>query len=368
MKNWQKELTKNISNLDQLSEVLHIDKDELEGIVERHPMNIPEYYLNLIDKDDPNDPIRLMCVPSVAELDDSAGVYDTSGEESNTVLGGLQHKYQQTALVLSTNICYMYCRHCFRKRLVGYTQEEIMNTLHEAVEYIQAHPEIDNVLISGGDPLTLSNENIERYLEALSQIEHLDYIRLGSRVPVVLPMRISEDPELIEILQKYNKKKRIILVSHFNHPNELTEEAREAIHVLKDANIDIFNQTVLLKGVNDSVETLSKLMKMLMQNRVTAYYIFQCRPVKYVTNHFQVSIEDGVELVNAVRHTLSGPSKRFRYAMSHPRGKIEILGKIDDQVVFKFAQAKDDQDANVMFMRKMNGEGWLDADLNPTDV
>lgn len=361
---WKDELKENISTLEEISEALEIDTSELAPIVERHPMNITKYYLSLINKNDPDDPIRKMSVPSNAELDDS-GLYDTSGEGSNTVLDGVQHKYPQTSLVLTTNICYMYCRHCFRKRMVGYTQEEIASTMNEAINYIKEHKEIDNILLSGGDSLAIPNSSVEEYLKHLTEIDHLDFIRFGSRIPVVLPSRIYSDQELLDIFEKYNKKKRIILVTQFNHPKEITEEAVKAIDALLDINVQVLNQTVLLKGINDNVETMTALMKKLMRNRITPYYIFQCRPVKHVKNHFQIPIAEGVDIINAVRDNLGGPSKQFRFAMSHNRGKIEILGKIDDKVVFKFAQAKNRSDANQMFMKDMENAGWLDDDLNP---
>lgn len=365
-KKWQEELKENISSIDELSKVLDIEKDKLKKIVDRHPMNITRYYLSLINKDDPHDPIRKICVPSIEELDNS-GSYDTSGENTNTVLEGLQHKYRQTTLVLTTNICFMYCRFCFRKRLVGYTTDEIMDTMNQAVDYITNHEEIDNVLLSGGDSLTISNEMVEKYLENLVKIDHLDFIRFGTRIPVVLPSRIYSDDELLQILDKYNRKKRIIIVTHFNHPNEITKEALKAIDALKNINIDVLNQTVLLKGVNDNSDTLTTLFKKLIINRVTPYYIFQCRPVKHVKSHFQIPISRGVDIVNETRNNLSGPSKQFRFAMSHPRGKIEILGKIDGKVVFKFAQAKDKKDANYMFMQEMGDAGWLNQDLTPME-
>nr|WP_072513872.1 KamA family radical SAM protein [Ndongobacter massiliensis] len=368
IQSWKEELQNNITKLEDLKDPFSIPPEEwadLKTVITRHPMNITRYYASLIDLKDPKDPIRRMCIPHIEELD-GTGSYDTSGEESNTVLSGVQHKYPQTALVLTTNICFMYCRHCFRKRLVGYTRDEILSRRREAVEYIWDHKEIDNVLLSGGDFLTLNNAQIAEYFKELTRISHLDFIRMGSRIPVVFPMRISEDTELLDIFEKYNQKKRIMLVSQFNHPRELTNESIAAIRAVQETGVDVLNQTVLLKGINDSVETLTALMKGLMRIAVTPYYIFQCRPVKHVTQHFQIPINQGIELVNVVRDQLSGPSKQFRYAMSHPRGKIELLGKIGEETIFKFAQAKARSDANKMFARKMGNAGWLDPDLNPT--
>ncbi|MDO5037423.1 MAG: KamA family radical SAM protein [Tissierellia bacterium] len=362
---WKEDLKKNLSSLDDLKKKLPLDPEGLGPVLDQSPMNITDYYLSLMDPSDPQDPIGKMALPSLEELSPE-GVFDTSGEGDNTKLAGVQHKYRQTALVLSTNICFMYCRHCFRKRLVGTTQDEIIDRLDQALDYIGSHPEIDNVLITGGDALTLSNENIARYLRALSALDQLDFIRFGSRIPVVFPQRIYEDPELLDLLKTYNQKKRILLVTQFNHPREITQKAIKAIQALKDQRIDVFNQTVLLKGVNDHPDTLAQLMKSLSRQRMVPYYIFQCRPVKHVKNHFQVPLTRGVDIINETKNRLNGPAKHFRYALSHPRGKIEILGKLEDQMVFKFQQAKNPEDASQIFLRKLGPQdSWFDQDLNP---
>lgn len=364
---WQKQLKHNIHTVDDLilSGIDILDKDNIQTIVDRHPMNIPKYYYNLINKEDPEDPIRKMSIPNVMELIND-GDYDTSGEQENTVLPGLQHKYNNTALVLSTNQCYMYCRHCFRKRMVGFTQDEIMRTMNKAVEYITEHEEINNVLISGGDSFTLSNKTIRDYLLNLTAIDHIDFIRFGTRVPVVFPQRISEDSELLSILNEFSKKKKIYVVTQFNHPKEISNQSIEAIKSLKENGIDILNQTVLLKGVNNHPQTLAKLLKTLCKVGINPYYVFQCRPVKYVKNSFQTGLIEGLEIINEVKNNLSGLSKRFRYVMSHPKGKIEIVGKIGDEMIFRFHQAKDHDDINQLFTKKITNEhNWLDTNLEP---
>lgn len=366
--NWKKLLQNNIHTIEDLSvkRVQLSDPSVINSIINRHPMNIPQYYFELIDNQNPLDPIKKMCIPTESELQ-TEGEYDTSGEQQNTVLPGLQHKYKQTALVLSTNKCYMYCRYCFRKRMVGYTQKEIMDTMNEAINYIAEHNEINNVLISGGDSFTLSNNVLKEYLEHLSTIGHLDFIRFGTRVPVVFPTRITHDVELLKMLSEYNKKKRIIIVTQFNHPNEINEKSLQAINALLNINIAVYNQTVLLKDVNDHADTLSLLLKSIIKNRVIPYYIFQCRPVKYVKNHFQIPFLEGLQIMNEVREKLNGPSKHFKYVMSHPKGKIEILGKMDNKILFKFHQAKDEANTNKIFERVVNEKHcWLDEELNPT--
>ena len=210
-------LKENVTNVQDLKQYLNLTKDEevrMGEILERYPMSITPYYLSLIDFNDPDDPIKKMCIPSIEETDLS-GSFDTSGEKDNTVITGVQHKYKQTVIVLSTNNCAMYCRHCFRKRLVGLSDEEIATHFDEMIEYIKNHKEISNVLISGGDALLNSNTKIENYLSKLCEIDHLDLIRFGTRVPVVYPERITRDNSLKEILKKYGEKKQIYIVTQF---------------------------------------------------------------------------------------------------------------------------------------------------------
>lgn len=198
------------------SQIEHLDK-----ILSQFPMTVTRYYLSLIDWDNPFcDPVFRMCIPSIEETDLS-GDFDTSGEADNTVISGLQHKYDQTALILSTHRCAMYCRHCFRKRLVGISDDETADNIEEMAAYVSQHSEISNILISGGDAFLNSNQVIKRYLEQFSSIPHLDLIRFGTRIPVVLPMRIYDDPELLALLKTYTQKKQIYVVTQFNHPNEL---------------------------------------------------------------------------------------------------------------------------------------------------
>ncbi len=349
---------------EDISSYIGLDEKEVESmnnLLDDYPMLITDYYFSLIDFDDPDDPIRKMCIPSTLEFNRD-GSFDTSGESDNTILPGMQHKYHETALVLSTNKCAMYCRHCFRKRLVGLTTEEVVDHLDEIVDYVNEHKEISNILVSGGDSFMNSNKVLEKYLDKLTGIDHLDFIRFGTRIPVVLPSRISEDQELLEILGKYSRKKQLIVVTQFNHPSEITKEAIKAIQALRDANIEVRNQTVLLGGVNDDPKVLGNLLKSLTSIGVFPYYVFQCRPVKGVVNNFQVPIKRGVEIVEEAKSFQNGLGKSFRYCLSHPSGKIEILGIMPDgQVAFKYHETKDLKDNGRIFTMDLDDEtGWLD--------
>ena len=358
-----KVLEKTICTVEQLKSYAgrFIDEEEkLKQVIQIHPMRISPYYLGLINWDDPNDPIRKIAVPSFEELN-LEGFYDTSGEAENTKMPGLQHKYSETALILATNRCAVYCRHCFRKRLVGLPSEEILKRFEDAADYIAKHEEINNVLISGGDPLVLKTEIIERFLEVLTKIDHLSFIRFGSRTPVTLPSRFS-DPEILDLFKKYSRMdKRLYVVTQFNHPREITPQSISAVNKLITSGVLLSNQTVLLRGVNDDPETLATLMDRLVSIGVSPYYVFQCRPVKRVKHHFQVPICEGLRIVEQAKAKCNGHSKRFKYAMSHKTGKIEILGILDGDVYFKYHEAKDRQNLGVMFKRYVDeNAGWLD--------
>ena len=364
-KKWEDLLSEGCWNGDDLRDVLDLSGQEAEMINEisrLYPAFINKYYLSLINPEDPEDPIRKMSVPSEWELSEG-GHPDTSGEASNTVLPGMQHKYDETALILSTSQCAMYCRHCFRKRMVGLTDDEIAKHLDEMAAYIRAHPEISNVLISGGDAFMNSNRRIREYLDTFVDLEQLDLIRFGTRVPVVLPQRITMDPELQDILEEYGERKQLYVVTQFNHPNEVTEQAAEAVKVLRKLGIIVRNQTVLLKGINDDPQILSDLLRKLTACGVVPYYIFQCRPVRGVLNNFQVPLRKGVRIVEEAKKTQNGQGKCLRYAMSHPTGKIDILGEMDSRkMIFKYHQAKNSENLGKGFLQEVGEtQGWLEA-------
>ena len=356
-------LSECIRDVEQLNDYLKLSSDEakrIEEISERYPFCVPPYYLGLIDPDDPDDPIRKICIPGPQELS-GTGMEDTSGEGDNTVIRGMQHKYRQTALILTTNQCSMYCRFCFRKRMVGYSEHETAEHIHKMAEYVGQHPEINNVLLSGGDALVNSNEDIRMYLDTFSKIPSLDFIRIGTRTPVVLPMRIYEDEELLGILEEYNQKKQILIVTHFNHSHEITEQAKKAVRALMECGCVVRNQTVLLKGVNDDPDTLSTLLNQLVSIGVIPYYVFQCRPARGALDEFQVPLRRGVAIVEEAKKKMNGQAKSIHYCMSHVTGKIEILGVMEDgKVLFKYHQAKYEKDSSRIFLKEIaEDQCWL---------
>ena len=363
MKYWKTLLAQGHNQIETLQDFFGFPPEDipaLQEIQEQYPVFVNHYYLSLIDRTDLDDPIRKMSIPGLNELA-RTGSFDTSGEQSNTVLPGLQHKYRETVLILSTSQCAMYCRHCFRKRLVGLSEEEICSHMGDMADYIRDHKEISNVLISGGDAFMNSNETIRQYLSLLCEIPHLDLIRFGTRTPVVLPQRITSDPELVELLKDYGEKKQIFVITQFNHPNEITEESAAAVKMLLSLGIPVRNQTVLLKGVNDDSNVLGLLLKKLTGIGVIPYYIFQCRPVKGVMNHFQVPLSVGYEIVSGAMQMQNGQGKSCRFMLSHVTGKIEILGHLEDgSMLFKYHQAKDAANAGRIFTKKLSEDQcWL---------
>ena len=399
---WRKQLQENVTSAAQLRQYRPLSEEEerrMDYILQKYPMRVTRYYLSLVDWDNyENDPIYRLCVPTISE-NDLSGSLDTSGEGSNTKLPGLQHKYRETVLVLTTHECAMYCRHCFRKRLVGLDEQRETATDPQAVaDYVSAHPEVRNVLLSGGDAFLLSNDAIRHYLELLAPIPHLDYIRFGTRTPVTFPMRITQDPELTQILRQFSQQKQIYVVTHFNHPREITEESAQAVRLLREAGLIVRNQTVLMRTINDDAQILSELMRKLTSIGVVPYYVFQCRPVTGVGSQFQIPLEKGYRIVEAARASLNGQAKSFRFVMSHPTGKIELIGpppggqssraadlgadespscirenespsciRADGEsagrrMIFKYNQAKEEEDLGRIFICELDeGQTWLDG-------
>ena len=307
-----------------------------------------------------------MVVPSIDELCES-GELDPSDELSITKTVGLEHKYSPTALFLCTDQCFGYCRYCFRRRL-RYKKDssnEVARDFKAQVEYIREHAEIDNVLLSGGDPLMLPNEILDGLLGDLLSIEHVKMVRIGTKAPVFLPQRFTTDPEIISILKKYSSpESRLYIVTHFNHPREITGESSDAIRLLNDAGVFVMNQSVMLRDVNDEPDTLAELFNRLAYIGVRPYYVFQCRPVKNST-HFQLELAESYRILKEARRKMSGLAKTARLIMSHSSGKIEILALRNGKMHFKYHQAKDPIDHGRFFsLDYQKGAKWLD-DLLP---
>jgi lysine 2,3-aminomutase len=366
MKKTHDSLCDSIYTVDILEQQIGREIDDAENmrlVADKYPLRITSYYLNLINWDDPDDPIRRIAIPSCGE-EKASGSFDTSGELRNTKLRGLQHKYRETALILTTNICSVYCRHCFRKRLVGLAENEVVTDWDSVTAYIKEHKEITNVLLSGGDPLVLETLYLQDMLRRLADIAHIQYVRIGTRVPVVLPQRIIEDEALHEAFREFLRHgKQLYITTQYNHARELTLESRLAVKMVRQDGLIVNNQTVLLKGVNDSPEALAELQIALSNTGVLPYYVFQCRPVMSVRDAFQVPFYEGCQIVDAARQRLDGLSKRFRFVMSHPTGKIEILGWSKGGIHAKYLQTNQKSLHNKIFHAPMTKDaGWLKTD------
>lgn len=366
---WQQELKNNITSVDQLKNYLQLDSAEekaLREVVGKHPMNIPRYYLGLVDRDDPQDPIRKLCVPESEELiiagTMGATTKDPYGDDQHDKGNGVLHKYSYTALVVATEYCAMYCRHCFRKRMVGLPNDQTVKSFQGAAEYIAANPQISNVVISGGDPFMLPTDTLRQMLDALKDIPHLKYVRIGSRALVVHPIRFF-DNELIDMLTDFNREKTLFVPTHFNHPNEITPLATEGVQRLREAGLTVNNQAVLLSGINDDVDTLVALMNGLLEIGVNPYYLYQCMPVERVRHHFQVPLKRGVKLVDAARQQMDGYAKRFKFIIGHDIGKLEICGQYDDKLILKQLHARPGHEAEssrILIRQLTEDGGWLD--------
>ena len=351
-----KYLTK-IEQLDQLSQA---EKAELKKVTDEFAFRSNDYYLSLIDWNDPNDPIRTLIIPGLQELDEW-GRLDPSDEKTYCVMPGLEHKYPSTALLLVSNVCDGICRYCFRKRVFINPQNEYLRDLPAAIQYIKQHPEITNVLLTGGDPLVLKPSKLENIIRELRDIEHVQIIRIGTKIPAFNPSRIVGETALPEIIKKYStEQKRIYIMTHFIHPRELTTLAVKAGGLLQQAGALIANQMPLIRGVNDNPEVLAELLAKLSFIGAIPYYIFQCRPA-LGNKAFTIPIEQGYEIVEQAKALVSGLAKRVRFVMSHSTGKIEIIGRTQDYVYFKYHRAAEDADSGRFLALVSNPDAyWLD--------
>ncbi len=352
-----------IKHLKKIEKYVKLRKQEivqLKEVTETFPFRSNDYYLSLINWDDPDDPIRKIIIPNSHELE-KWGRLDPSDEENYTIIPGLEHKYHSTALLLISNICHGICRYCFRKRVFIDTQRTYLHDPAAAMQYITEHKEITNVLLSGGDPFALETSKLENIIRQLREIEHVQIIRIGTKMPAFNPHRIIEDPALLEMISKYStEQKKIYIMTHFDHPRELTDVAVKSVNLLQKAGALLANQTPLIKGVNSKPEIMAELLGKLSFIGAVPYYIFQCRPA-IGNKTYTVPIEKGYEIVEQAKSMVSGLAKRARYTMSHTTGKIEILGKTKKFVYFKYHRAADDQDSGRFLVFKSNPNAyWFD--------
>src|SRR5919106_1404434 len=324
---WRWQARARIRTLAELERVFVLSEDERDAVI-RHqgslPLGITPYYASLMAREDPSEPLRRTHIPVGDEYLKTPGEADDPlGEDGHSVVPGLVHRYPDRVLFLATGFCSTYCRYCTRSRMVGEAGGDYTFSRpqwEEALNYIAAHPEVRDVLISGGDPLTLSDERLDYLLGRLRAIKHVEFVRLGTKVPVVLPMRVTRS--LIRVLKKHHP---LWMSLHFTHPAELTPEVTEACTRLADAGIPLGSQTVLLKDINDSVDILKTLFHGLLRRRGKPYYLYQCDPISG-SSHFRTSIDKGLEIMQGLRgHTTGYAVPTYVVDAPGGGGKIPLL-------------------------------------------
>jgi len=350
---------KYLTDIDKLTQIPEEERKKLKKITEKFVFRVNDYYLNLINWDDPDDPIRKLVIPNTDELQEY-GRWDASDEDTNYVVPGCQHKYKSTALLIVSEVCGAYCRYCFRKRLFRNDVKEAVTDVEPGLKYIAAHPEINNVLLTGGDSLILGTPRLKSILKRLREIDHVKIIRLGSKLPVFNPMRIYEDEELLETIRQYSTpEKRIYIMAHINHPREITPEAVRGIEALHNAGAIVVNQTPVLRGINDDPQVLGELLDRLSWAGVTPYYFFVNRPVAG-NRAFVLPLKEVYDIVEQAKARTSGLGKRVRLAMSHTSGKIEILAIENGKAYLKYHQSRDNEYGKFMVLDCPPDAAWFD--------
>ncbi len=302
---WHWQVKNRIETLDQLKQYISLTEEEEEGVrvaLKTLRMAITPYYLSLIDPNNPNDPVRRQAIPTIKETHQAAAdLLDPLHEDEDSPVPGITHRYPDRVLFLITDMCSMYCRHCTRRRFAGQKDANVgTDLIQQGIDYIARTPQVRDVLLSGGDCLMVSDEMLESIIKRLRAIPHVEIIRMGSRTPVVCPMRITD--KLVNMIKQYHP---IWLNTHFNHPNECTPEAAEACAKLSNAGVPLGNQSVLLRGVNDDARVMKKLVQRLVQMRVRPYYIYQC-DLSMGLEHFRTTVSKGIEIMENLRGHTSG--------------------------------------------------------------
>jgi len=322
---WKWQVKNRIETLDQLKRYLPLNADEEEGVKQSLTtlrMAITPYYLSLIDPDDPDCPIRKQAIPTGLETHQSAAdLLDPLHEDADSPVPGLTHRYPDRVLFLITDMCSMYCRHCTRRRFAGQNDHESPSErIQKGIDYIARTPQVRDVLLSGGDALMVSDKMLESIIQRLRAIPHVEIIRIGTRTPVVCPQRITDD--LVNMLKKYHP---IWVNTHFNHPNEITPESTAACERMANAGIPLGNQSVLLRGVNDCVYVMKRLVQGLVKIRVRPYYIYQC-DLSMGLEHFRTPVSKGIEIIENLRgHTSGFAVPTFVVDAPGGGGKIPVM-------------------------------------------
>jgi lysine 2,3-aminomutase len=331
---WRWQLRHRITTYEQLKEILDLTPEEIEGIKHskgRLALAVTPYFASMMDPNNPNCPIRRQAIPRMEEFHLSKNdMVDPCGEDKDSPVPGLVHRYPDRVLLLVTDQCAVYCRYCTRRRLVGSNERSItQGNFEEVLKYLKSHRKVRDVLLSGGDPLLLENERLEEILSRLRALPHIELLRIGTRVPVTLPQRITGG--LVRMLKKYHP---LMISIHFTHPKEITEAVRRACSDLADGGIPLGSQTVLLKGINDKPYIMKKLVQELLKIRVRPYYIYQC-DLAMGTEHFRTSVATGIQIIEKLRGYTTGYAVPT-YVVDAPGGG----GKIPLEPVYLVSRGK----------------------------
>jgi len=351
---WEWQVKNRITQVEDLKQVINLTKEEETGIekaLQTLRMGITPYYASLMDPDDAHCPVRMQAVPTMRELHRSeSDMDDPLHEDVDSPVPGLTHRYPDRVLLLITDMCAMYCRHCTRRRFAGQKDTGLpVDRIDAAIEYIRNTPQVRDVLLSGGDCLLVSDSRLEYIIAKLREIPHVEIVRLGSRTPVVMPQRITDD--LVKMLKKYHP---IWINTHFNHPKELTTEARAALAKMADAGIPLGNQSVLLRGINDCIHVMKDLVHELVKSRVRPYYLYQC-DLSMGIEHFRTTVSKGIEIIEGLRGHTSGYAVP-NFVVDAPGGGGKI--PVNPQYVIS-------QGAGKIVLR--NYEGVITTYAEPTD-
>ncbi len=355
-----------VLNVDRLNHLSEEERAKLSEVSKKYAFRANDYYLNLIDWNDPRDPIRKLIIPHENELNEW-GQLDASDEKAITVRKGVQHKYGSTVLLLVNEVCGGFCRYCFRKRLFMNGNDEVQYDLEEGLRYIEEHSEVNNVLLTGGDPLILQTPKLAKILERLRTIDHVRIIRIGSKMPAFNPYRFLNDQSLIDLFKEHSlPDRRIYLMCHYDHPRELTKQSREAIRRVIEAGVICMNQNPILRGISDDPKAMAQLWNELSFMGVSQYYVFQGRPTAG-NEPYEMPIVESYHKVEQAKKLCSGLGKRVKYCMSHESGKIEIIGVDHRHIYLKYHRAKHAADEQRLLVCHRNDEAcWLDQ-LRPVD-
>ncbi len=355
-----------VTQLAKVSGLSDAERDDLQSVVSKYAFRANDYYLGLIDWNDPHDPIRQLVIPRPEEMNEW-GRLDASNEAANTVARGVQHKYPDTVLLLCNEVCGAYCRYCFRKRLFMNDNDEVSLDVKAGLQYIADHPEITNILLTGGDPLLLSTPRLTEILHGLREIPHVQIIRIGSKMPAFNPWRVLNDQPLQDAFARYSTpRKRIYMMAHFDHPRELTDPAIECIDRLIRCGVICVNQCPMIRGINDDPEVLSDLFRALSWIGCTPYYLFQGRPTAG-NEPYNVPIVRGWHIFREALRRGSGLARRAKFVMSHENGKIEIMAVDNLHIYLRYHRAKSDElRGKFLIYHRDDDACWLD-DLRPAE-